>query len=258
MNGQFDFSNNRIVNATWIAENDTLIAPGILLGKGGNFSRPENIDGYYNVRANVTYGTPIKPLKINISTNSEVYHNHDIGLLNQLTSYSNTYGFRQRFAVNSRISQKLLFSVSYTGNYSIVRNNMNEGLSYNYYNQTLRNDFTCIFWKGVRVNSSVMYNYNTGLAAGYDQQFILWNASIGKKLFKQQEAEITLSAYDLLNKNINISRDISESYIEDSQSNMLRQYFMLGFTYNLRKFGGGSRGRTSGAEAGYRAPDRSW
>lgn len=258
VNGQFDFSNNSIVNGTWIAERDTLIAPGILLGKGGNFSRPENIDGYYNVRASVTYGTPVKPLKINVSVNSEAYHNHDIGLLNQLTSYSNTYGFRQRLAVNSRISQKLLFSVSYTGNYSIVRNNMNEGLSYNYYNQTLRNDFTWIFWKGVRVNSSVMYNYNTGLAAGYDQQFILWNASIGKKLFKREEAEITLSAYDLLNKNINISRDISESYIEDSQSNMLRQYFMLGFTYNLRKFGGGGgRERASGAEAGPRTPGRS-
>ncbi len=259
VNGQFDFSNNSIVNSTWIAAHDTLIAPGILLGKGGNFSRPENIDGAYNMRANVTYGTPVKALKIKVSMTSEAYHNHDIGLLNQQMSYSNTYGVRQRLAVNSSISQKLLFNVSYTGNYSMVRNNRNEGLSYNYYNQTLRNDFTWIFWKGMRVNSSVMYNYNTGLAAGYDQQFILWNASIGKKLFKRQEGEITLSAYDLLNKNINVSRSISESYIEDSQSNMLRQYFMLGFTYNLRKFGGGGgRERPSGMGGERPASGRSW
>ena len=238
-----EFSNNRIVNSTYIATKDTLIAPDILLGIGGQFTRPENINGYYTIRANTTYGTPIKPWKINLNLSTNVYHNHDIGLTNHAKTYSNSYGISQRIGANSRFGPHLVIGLSYVGNYSIVRNNANTDLSYNYYNQVIRNDLAYTFWKGIRIASSLYYNYNQGLAQGYDQQFILWNASLGKKLFKRQEGEITLSAYDLLNRNTNISRSISERYIQDSQNNALRQYFLLSFTYNVRHFGGGSGGR---------------
>ncbi|WP_353196755.1 outer membrane beta-barrel protein [Parapedobacter defluvii] len=233
-----EFSNNRIVNSTYIASSDTLIAPNVLLGAGGQFTRPENINGYYSVRVNTTYGTPIKPWKINLNLSTNLYQNHDIGLLNNAETYADSYGINQRIGANSRFGPHLVIGLSYVGNYSIVRNNSNTDLSYNYYNQIIRNDLSYTFWKGIRVASSFYYNYNQGLAEGYDQQFILWNASIGKKLFKREEAEITLSAYDLLNRNTNINRSISERYIQDTQNNALQQYFLLSFTYNVRHFGG--------------------
>jgi len=238
-----EFSNNRIVNSTYIASSDTLIAPDVILGAGGQFTRPENIDGYYSTRANMTYGTPIKPWKINVNLSTNLYHNHDIGLLNNIPTYANSYGANQRIGVNSRFGPRLVIGLSYMGNYSIVRNNSSAASSYNYYNQIIRNDIAYTFWKGVRVASSLYYNYNQGLAEGYDQHFTLWNASIGKKLFKREEAEITLSAYDLLNKNTNITRSFNERYIQDSQNNALQRYFLLSFTYNLRHFGGGTAPR---------------
>jgi len=246
INANAEFSNNGIVNSTYIANADTLIAPDVLLGAGGQFTRPENINGYYSLRANATYGTPIKPWKININLSTNIYHNHDIGLINQLETYSNSYGVNQRVGVNSRFGPHLVIGLSYTGNYSIVQNNSNTGLSYNYYNQIIRNDIAYTFWKGVRVASSLYYNYNQGLADGYNQQFTLWNASIGKKLLRREEAEITLSAYDLLNRNTNINRSISERYIQDTQNNALQRYFLLSFTYNLRHFGGGQTGGQRG------------
>lgn len=242
-----EFSNNRIVNSSYIATADTLIAPDVLLGAGGQFSRPENIDGYYTLRANATYGAPIKPWKININLSTNVYHNHDIGLVNRVKTVSNSYGINQRVGANSRFGQHLVIGLSYAGTYSIVRNNANTDLSYNYYNQIIRNDVAYTFWKGIRVASSLYYNYNQGLADGFNQQFVLWNASLGKKLFSKQEAEITLSAFDLLNRNTDVNRSISERYIQDSQNNALQRYFLLGFTYNLRHFAGGG-GRGSGGD----------
>jgi len=235
-----EFSNNKIVTSSYIASKDTLIAPDVLLGAGGQFTRPENIDGYYRVRVHTTYGTPIKPWKINLNLSTNAYQNHDVGLINGTETYSDAYGVSQRIGANSRFGPHLVIGLSYLGSYSIVRNNSNSDLSYNYYNQIIRNDFAYTFWKGIRVASSLYYTYNQGLAEGYDQQFILWNASVGKKLFKRQEAEITLSAYDLLNRNTNISRSISERYIQDTQNNALQQYFLLSFTYHVRHFGGRS------------------
>lgn len=243
-----DFTNNRIVNSTFIAQADTFIVDNVLLGKGAQFSRPVNVNGYYSLRANVSFGRPIETLKINLNSNTTLHQNRDVGLLNDALSYTNSYGINQRIGINSKISRKIIFSLSYSGNYSVVQNNNNSSLSYNSYNQILRNDFTYIFWKGVRVASSLNYRYNTGMSAGYDQSFLLWNASIGKKLFKREEGEITLTAFDLLNSNTQVSRNITERYIEDSETNILRRYFLLSFTYNLRSFGGSSMfgGRAGG------------
>lgn len=238
-----ELSNNQIVNSTFIAEKDTVLGPDLVLGQGGRLTKPENVNGYYRLRGNVSIGIPIEKLKINLSMNTGVFHTRDVGLINNAISYANSSGISQRVAVNSKISQKIIFSVSYGGNYSLVRNNMNPDLSYNFYNQNLRNDFTFIFTKGIRVSSTFNYNYNTGLTSDDSQSFILWNASVGKKLFSQQQGEIALSAYDILNTNTNISRNISEQFIEDRESNMLNQYFILSFTYNLRKFGGANQRR---------------
>jgi hypothetical protein len=60
--------------------------------------------------------------------------------------------------------------------------------------------------------------------------------AIAKKIFKNQTGEIRLSVFDLLKQNTSIQRNITTNYIEDVQSNVLQQYFMLSFGYNLRKY----------------------
>jgi hypothetical protein len=62
--------------------------------------------------------------------------------------------------------------------------------------------------------------------------------SISKKLFTNERGEISLSVNDLLEQNSNISRNITELYVEDVQSEVLLRYFMLSFTYNIRNFSG--------------------
>jgi len=45
---------------------------------------------------------------------------------------------------------------------------------------------------------------------------------------------VRIAANDLLNQNKNVSRTITDSYIEDTQSQVLSRYFLLSFTYTLR------------------------
>ncbi|MEJ7664815.1 MAG: hypothetical protein WKG07_37525 [Hymenobacter sp.] len=73
-----------------------------------------------------------------------------------------------------------------------------------------------------------------GLSAAYNQNYVLWNASIGKKLFPGQRGEIKLYAFDILKQNRAIQRNVSVAYYEDVQTTVLQQYLMLMFTYNIR------------------------
>jgi hypothetical protein len=82
--------------------------------------------------------------------------------------------------------------------------------------------------------SNQLYN---GLTQGFNQNYTLWNMAVGKKFLKDRKGEVKLSVFDLLRQNQSITRNVTETYIEDTQNQVLRQYFLLQFTYNLRNFG---------------------
>ncbi|HYH56813.1 MAG TPA: TonB-dependent receptor, partial [Anseongella sp.] len=232
-----DIASNQIVSSEFIAREDSLIAEGIVLGKGARFSRPENVNGYYSLRSHISYGIPVEALKLNVNLNTGLRHVHDVGLQNRAAIYSDSYGFHQGVSVYSNINENVEFGLRTRINYNIVRNSREGELNYNYFSQDISADASYIFWKGLHLASNIGYRYNRGLSAGYDQGYLIWNAFIGKKILKQQNAEITLSAYDLLNNNTSIDRNVNERYVEDTQTNILKQYFLLSFSYHLRKFG---------------------
>jgi hypothetical protein len=74
--------------------------------------------------------------------------------------------------------------------------------------------------------------------------------SAGKKILKDQRGELRVSVFDLLKQNQAIRRNVTENYIEDVQNDVLQQYFMLTFTYNLRNFG------TAASRAANRKPNK--
>ena len=75
-----------------------------------------------------------------------------------------------------------------------------------------------------------------GLSAESDQSIWFWNAGLGYTFLKDDVLEVKLNAFDILNQNNSISRDVTETYIEDRQTNVLTRYFMLTLTYTLRNF----------------------
>ena len=60
--------------------------------------------------------------------------------------------------------------------------------------------------------------------------------SIGKKIFNNHLGDIRLSAFDLLNKNNSIQHTVTDTYIQDSRSNVVQRYFLLVFNYKIRSF----------------------
>jgi len=109
------------------------------------------------------------------------------------------------------------------------------------------------------LGSDFDYIYNSGLTSGYNASLPLWNAFFAKQIFKKKDGEIKLSVTDILNQNVSVSRNVTNNYIQDVQNNVLQRYFLLTFTYNLRKFPGSEqrkdgqfRNRPGGGQGGNR------
>jgi len=45
-----------------------------------------------------------------------------------------------------------------------------------------------------------------------------------------------LAAFDIFNKNVNISQYAAKNYVQASNTNTLARYFMLSVTYNMKGF----------------------
>lgn len=223
-----------IGNSTYIMSRDTVIR-GQSLNKTGQLIMPVNVGDAWNVRTFINYGILVKPLKCNFNFVAGAGYTRTPGLLNNHQSLSNAYTFTGGLIIASNISQNVDFTINYNGNFTNAQNNLQESLNTNSWthNISLRSNFT---WKGIVLQNTLTQQINTGLSAGYNQNFVLWNLSLGRKFLKNNSGDLRIGVVDLLNQNNNISRNVTDISIDDSRTNALQRYYMVSFTYNLRNY----------------------
>ena len=235
---------NYISNSSLIASEPTRIQEGIVLEKGSQLNKPVNLDGYFEVRSWASYGMPLGFIKSNFNINAGAGFTRRPGLVNEQLSFNNSRRLSTGVSLNSNINDQIDFNIWARTSVSKVENTLNENLNNKFINQQVRLNFNWIIWEGLIYRLDLNHQINSGLSAGFDNSFTLVNMSLGKKIFKNQRGEVSLMVYDLLRQNANVRRNITETFIEDTQTNVLQRYFMLTFTYNLRRFSKGMDEKT--------------
>lgn len=92
------------------------------------------------------------------------------------------------------------------------------------------------------------FNYVTNNTTG--QSSALWNAFATYRFLKTKQAEVKLSAMDILKQNKNISTSANINNLSTTVSNGLQQFFMVTLSYYPRRFGGGRQVRGEGRREG--------
>ncbi|SEL34110.1 outer membrane beta-barrel protein [Parapedobacter koreensis] len=233
-------TSNNVVTSTTIAEAPIELADGIILERGSQLTRPVNLDGYWDLRSFFHYGLPVHFLPSNFNFHGGISYTNSPGMINDQVNAVKTTRYNGGISLSSNISDRMDFNIWTRSSYNTVQNSLRPTLNNNYFNQTTRINFNWILWQNLVYRLDVNHQLNTGLSEGYDNSILLANMSIGKKLLRNERAEVSVNVYDLFGQNNNIRRDITETYIQDSQSNVLQRYFMLSFTYNIRYFAKGT------------------
>jgi len=215
---------------------DSLIQKGITLKEGSQLTKPVNLDGYKSLRSFFTYSMPVKFIKSNLNLSTGFIYSKLPGLINYLETKTDNYTYNVGVVVASNISEYVDFNLSYNANFNTVKSSVQDQDD-KYINQSAGLQLNLLSKKGWFIQNDLSNQSYSGLAGGYNQSYWLWNAAIGKKFLKNKTGELKLSAFDLLKQNQSVVRTVQENYIEDSQSKVLQQYFMLTFTYSLKNFG---------------------
>ena len=238
---QGNFTRDYIANSTFIAKMPTPINDEITLEPGSQLTRPVIVDGYMNLRSYFNYSRPWNLISSNVSLSGGARYSRQPGVINDELNIAETRNIRGRIGIGSNISPNVDFNVSTQSSYSIVENTLRPALNNDFFNQSSQLRLNWVIWEGFVFRTDVNHQVNHGLSSGVNTNFALWNMSVGKKVFRNQLGEVSLMVYDLLKQNNNIQRNINEVYIQDVRSNVLQQYFMLTFTYNIRHFSGGAK-----------------
>ncbi len=225
--------NNMVSQNRIVAVNDTVILGSYELPAGGQFSQPININGRYTLAISSTFSFPVKKLKSNLNSRTEIRYSHSPNILNNIKNYSNQSSATQNFTLSSNINEKIDFTITSTSSYSIVNNNSGTTNQLGYITQNSGVNLYWNFYKNFifKTNTSQLFSESSGSLASNNKWYI--NLCLSKKLFKKNQGDISLSVYDIANNKDDVIRTVDDLYIAESYRKTLNQFYLVSFTYSL-------------------------
>ena len=214
------------------------------------YSTTTNLDGYWQLRTHLSYGLPIGFLKSNFNVMAGVIYTKTPSMLGGTVDSatgmitggerndSKNMGYDFRAVLGSNISENVDFTLSWNGTYNEATNSLNSDNSKNrYFNHTAQGNLKVVFPLGFTFTASAAYSQYIGFTNDYSEDYLLCNAWLGKKVFRNKRGEVMIGVNDLLNQNRAFSRTTGSGYTQNSTNSVIGRYYMVQFTYHLRRFG---------------------
>ncbi len=222
-NASFTFMDNAITTANTVESS------------GKRTYQSVNANGVYNYWSYIGYHFKLSPSNIRLSLNANASGGRMINFINddRNTTYNNSYGISPgiSYYVQDKGSANLQGSINYNTSVSSV----NQDIKTNYWLYTLRFDLYKSLPFKMEINTDGNLNFRQQTSV-FDQNrnAIIWNASIGKRLFKET-CLLKFGVNDILNQNIGFNRNISSNFISETTNLTLRRFWLLSFTWNFTK-----------------------
>lgn len=211
---------------------------------GVSTTRPENINGNWNMRIGGGFNTSFKedsPFSLSSRTNYRYTNSVGFVSLNNSNSQKST-------TRNSSIFERIrasyrtgLFELSLNGhiNYQHSTNRLQPQANLNTYNfsYTANLQYTSDF--GLGISTNIGMESRRGYAdASMNTNELIWNAQLSQSFLKGKSAVVTLQIYDILHRRSNVSRAITAYSRTDTRTNAINSYFMVHFIYKFKMFNG--------------------
>lgn len=200
-------------------------------------TKPVNVNGVYNINSSISYSIPVRFLKgsVELSSSTGVFKTKQF--INGAGNEIKTFSIGPDLRIEMNPTEKLNIGLEYSINYNKTKYSLQSALNTNYLSQEYNLSVDWQLPQKFFFSTEFNYAINSQRAAGFNTRVPLWNASISRQMLKFNRGELKFSAKDLLNRNVGISRNTNNNYIEDSRVLTLRQFFLLSFTYSLSKTG---------------------
>ena len=211
---------------------------------GGRTSKPENINGNWNIGGNLMFNTALDTLgRFNLNTVTEASYANNVGYIDLYRNGDVSKSTTKSTTLSERLG------ASYRNDWFELE--LNGGVRYNYSYNALQENSKLSNW-------AFNYGFNTTIQTSWGMQFttsmnmssrrgfsddaantneLIWNAQISQSFLTGKPLSLRLEFYDILRQQSNFSRTISALSRADNWYNSINSYVMLRATYRLNLFG---------------------
>lgn len=221
-----DFRNNQIVPKTTINENFI------------RHTTYANVDGGYDIGASGSYSKlvkidSLKTLKYLVSLYMGI--NKFINFNNGVQYVSNNNFLIPYAGLNFTWKDVMTLMPNYRVSFNRTTFDLDDFKDQQFIDHSIGLQLTTYVPKKFEWQHDISFNYNPNITPGFQKSAWFWNTSLMYTMLKDQ-GTLTFKIYDLLNQNTNAKRMATENYIQDLQSTVLKQYFMLSFSWKLNSY----------------------
>jgi hypothetical protein len=198
-----------------------------------------NVNGNYSIELNTGYDIKIKKLKEIYLGGGPVYSfSRFANFVNGVQNISRSTRAGMSIGVSKYTEKKYDFYVRYEP-------------SFNNSKASVRPDIVTKYWTQdvlvyVNIHLPKDFKLNTHLEANFRQRTdvftqnnnaVIWNTGIEKKLLKKKDLFVTVTINDILNQNIGFRRDVTTNYITERTFNTVRRFVLFGLKWRFNKNG---------------------
>ncbi len=195
-----------------------------------------NVNGNYNYYAGFSISKQVKFLKLDISIDPGFNGSRNINFVNGLQNTTKRFSPSLGVSIRRSIEKKMSFDVSYNAGFNRSESSINAGAVTEYWTQNVRSYIYYKFKGGWELNTDISYNYRQKLSpTDKNNNALVWNASLEKKLFKKADITAILSMNDILNQRIGFNRDITSNYISENTYTTVQRYTLLSLRWKFNK-----------------------
>ncbi|MEZ5033948.1 MAG: outer membrane beta-barrel protein [Chitinophagaceae bacterium] len=225
VNIRYRITQNKIVNA------DNISTEGI------KTTQPVNVNGVSNFNSDMSYSFPVRFVKgsLDLTAGTGIFKTQQF--INGEKNHITTVSFQPDIRIYMNPTAKINLMLGAGFGFDKTKYSLQSTLNTKTITQSYSASADVELPKGFYVSTDFDYAVNTQRAQGFNTKVPLWNASISKQMLKFNRGELKFSVNDILNKNVGISRNTNQNYIEDASVLTLRRYFLLSFTFSLSKVG---------------------
>ena len=212
---------------------------------GGRITRPENINGNWNVMGAFMFNCSIDSAGVwNINTDTNLGYNHYVSYLSLDKSQDSQKNTTQNTTWNERLSLSyrndwLELSLDGTLAYNHAKNKLQPNSNLDTWQFSYGPSMTLTAPWGTSLNTSLSCSSRRGYSdASMNTDEFVWNAQLSQGFLKGKPLTVMFQFYDLLHQQSTFSRAISSVSRTDTEYNAINSYAMLHVVYRMNLFGG--------------------
>ena len=229
LNGGYSFTMNPIVS------NTTTDLAGKSTYQSINLTDKNTSNYYFGASIDNKVKSLDLSIGVSVNTNGNTYYNYVNTVLNKTTSH----GYSGSINVSKYEQKKYSFYFNFGPNYNVSESSLQKTLNNNGWGFNSNSSFTVYLpWK-IELGSDGNYEFRAKTES-FNENFsrLIWNASVSKKFFKEENLRLSLSGRDLLNQNTGFNRGAYGNMITQTNFTTIKRYFMCSLVWDFNKMGG--------------------